>query len=97
MRSKAEEVALKYSVDYKELVGRGKSHQVQDARRELVYQLVNYGCDPKDVAKFLDNRNVNSIMWLFESFRNRDDNKRKPYVRRAGSPINYLVSKIDNL
>ncbi len=35
MKSIAQRIAKKYSVDYKELIGRGKSHKVQAARREF--------------------------------------------------------------
>ena len=77
MKSTAQRIAKKYSVDYNELIGRGKSHQVQAARRELVYELLENGSDANEVALFLGNRNITQIWRLYESFKDRDDNKRK--------------------
>ena len=77
MKSTAQRTAKKYSVDYKELIGRGKSHQVQAARRELVYELLASDFNLNQIATFLDNRHTNQIWLLRESFKDRDDNKRK--------------------
>ena len=84
MKSTAQQIAKKYSVDYNDLIGRGKSHQVQAARRELVYELLENDFDVNVVAKFLGNRNVNQIWWLYESYKSREDNKRtKPGPRKT--------------
>ena len=77
MKKAAQQIANKYKVDYKELIGRGKSHDIQVARRELVYELLENGSDANEVALFLGNRNITQIWRLYESFKDRDDNKRK--------------------
>ncbi len=77
MKKAAQQIAKKYSVDYNELIGRGKSHQVQAARRELIYELLSGGNDVDDIAKFLSNRSVYTVRRLYESYNERDDNKRK--------------------
>jgi len=78
MKKKAQEIAKKYSVDYDELVGRGKSHDIQAARRELVYELVQNDFDIAEISEFLGNRSTNTVTRLYESFSGREDNKRKP-------------------
>ena len=77
MKSTAQQIAKKYSVDYKELIGRGKSHQIQAARRELAYELLENGSDVNEIAKFLNNRSVTVVKKLYESFKGRDGNRRK--------------------
>ena len=77
MKSTAQQIAKKYSVDYKELIGRGKSHQVQAARRELVYELLTNEFNVNEVAKFLNNRSINVVRRLYGSFEGREGNKRK--------------------
>ena len=82
MKKAAQQIAKKYSVDYKELIGRGKSYEVQAARRELIYELLSGGNDADDIAKFLSNRSVHTVRWIYESFKGRDDKKRlKPGPR----------------
>ena len=82
MKKAAQQTAKKYSVDYKELIGRGKSHDIQAARRELIYELLSGGNDADDIAKFLSNRSVQTVRRIYESFKDRDDKKRK----RPGRP-----------
>jgi len=77
MKSTAQRIAKKYKVDNKELIGRGKSHDIQAARRELVYELLANDFDIKQIATFLGNRHTNQIWLLHESYKDRDDNKRK--------------------
>jgi len=82
MKSTAKRIAKKYSVDIQELIGRGKSHDIQAARRELVYELLASDFNVNQIATFLDNRHTNQIWWLYESYKDRDDNKRlKPGPR----------------
>ena len=77
MKKAAQQIAKKYSVDYNELIGRGKSHQVQVARRELIYELLTGGNDADDIAKFLSNRSVHTVRRIYESYKDRDDKNRK--------------------
>ena len=77
MKKAAQQTAKKYSVDYKELIGRGKSHQVQAARRELVYELLASDFKVNQIATFLDNRHITQIWRLYESYKDLDSNKRK--------------------
>lgn len=77
MKKEAQQIANKYSVDYNDLIGRGKSHEIQAGRRELVYELFKDGFDANDIAKFLGNRSTNTIWRLYESYIAREDNKRK--------------------
>ena len=58
MKSTAQRVAKKYSVDYNELIGRGKSHDIQAARRELVHELITKDFEVTDIAEFLGNREL---------------------------------------
>ena len=76
MKKSAQQIAKKYSVDYNELIGRGKSHQVQAARRELIYELLSGGNDVDDITKFLSNRSVHTVRRIYESSKDRDNNKR---------------------
>ena len=48
MKKLAQQIAKKYTVDYNQLIGRGKSHQVQAAKRELIYELLSGGNDVND-------------------------------------------------
>ena len=77
MKKLAQQTAKKYSVEYHELIGRGKSHQVQAARRELAYELLASDFNVNQIATFLDNRHTNQIWLLHESYKDRDNNKRK--------------------
>ncbi len=70
-------IAEKYSVDYKELIGRGKSHQVKQPRRELVHELITKDFEVTDIAEFLSNRALSIIRRLDESYLSREDNKRR--------------------
>jgi len=60
-----------------ELIGRGKSHQVQAARRELVFELITKDFEVTDIAEFLSNRALSIIRRLDESYLSREDNKRR--------------------
>ncbi len=77
MKKAAQQIAKKYSVDYNELIGRGKSHQVQAARRELVHELITKDFEVTDIAEFLSNRALSIIRRLDESYLSREDNKRR--------------------
>ncbi len=44
MKKTAQQIAKKYLVDYTELIGRGKFHELLTARRELVHELVYWYC-----------------------------------------------------
>lgn len=76
MKKTAHQIAKKYNIDYQLLIGRGKSHQVQAARRELCYELLTNDFDVHEIAKLLNNRSINIIRRLQESYKVRDSNKR---------------------
>lgn len=76
MEKIAQQIAKKYKVDYDELVGRGKSHDVQSARRELAFQLLKQEFDVHKIAELLGNRSINTIRRLSESYSSRKNNER---------------------
>lgn len=77
MKKVAHQVSRKYNVDYKQLIGRGKSHDIQAARRELVYELITQDFAVEDIAKFLGNRALSIVRRLYISYASRKDNKRR--------------------
>ena len=55
------------------------------SRRELVHELLASDFNVNQIATFLDNRHTNQIWLLHESYKDRDNNKRKRPGPRIGS------------
>jgi len=77
MKKVAQQIAKTYNVDYKQLIGRGKSHEIQAARRELAHELITGDFEVSDIAEFLGNRAIPIIRRLSKSYTSRENNKRR--------------------